>query len=52
MSEINLRYYANDAVMESFFDMRNAQEPKDRLHYFDVVMEGSAETNAILLQKL
>lgn len=52
MVEQRLKSYASEPVMESFFDMRNAQEPKDRLHYFDVVLEGSVETNAILLQKL
>jgi hypothetical protein len=52
MASNNLTRYMNEPVMESFYDMRNAQEPKDRLHYFDVVMEGSVESNAILLQKL
>ena len=52
MSNMNLQNLVSEPVMESFYDMRNAQDPKDRLHYFDVVLEGSAETNAILLQKL
>ena len=52
MSNMNLQNLVSEPVMESFYDMRNAQDPKDRLHYFDVVLEGSAETNAVLLQKL
>ena len=52
MSVMNLQNLVSEPVMESFYDMRNAQDPKDRLHYFDVVLEGSAETNAVLLQKL
>lgn len=52
MSEVNLRYQLSDIAMESFYDMRNAQPAKDRLHYLDVVLEGSTETNAMLLQKL
>lgn len=42
----------DDVVLESMNDMRLAQPAKDRLHYFDVVMEGTAESNAIILQKL
>lgn len=41
-----------EPVMESLYEIRNAQPPKDRLHYFDVVLEGSIEKNAIMLQKL
>lgn len=52
MSNMNLQHLVSEPVMESFYDMRNAQDPKDRLHYFDKVLEGSAETNAVLLQKL
>lgn len=52
MSEITIKQCICDSVLESFCEMRNAQPPKDRLHYFDVVLEGSAETNAILLQNL
>ena len=52
MSDVNLRYLLPDVVMESFYDMRNSQPPKDRLHYLDVVLEGSVESNATLLQKL
>lgn len=52
MSDVNLRYQLPEITMESFYDMRNAQSAKDRLHYFDVVLEGSTESNAVLLQKL
>lgn len=52
MSDTNLRYLLPDIAMESFYDMRNAQPAKDRLHYLDVVLEGSTESNAVLLQKL
>lgn len=41
-----------EPVMESLYDMRNVQPTKDRIHYFDVVLEGSVESNAQLLQKL
>lgn len=44
--------FSDEVVMESMNAMRLAQPPKERLHYFDAVMEGTAETNAILLQKL
>lgn len=44
--------FSDEIVMESMNAMRLAQPPKERLHYFDVVMEGTSETNAILLQKL
>ena len=43
---------SDDCVMESLNSMRLAQPSKDRLHYYDIVMEGSTEANAILLQKL
>lgn len=52
MSDINLRYQLSDIVMESFYDMRNNQPSKDKLHYLDMVLEGSTESNAVLLQKL
>lgn len=52
MSELTIKQCICDSVLESFCEMRNAQPPKDRLHYFDVVLEGSSETNAVLLQKL
>lgn len=42
----------NEAVLEAFIDMRSAQPAKDQLHYFDKVMEGSTETNAVIFQKL
>lgn len=42
----------DECAIESFNNMRLSQPSKDRLHYYDVVMEGSAESNAILLQKL
>ena len=42
----------DDAVLESMIEMRNAQPTRDRMHYFDKVMEGSTETNAALFQKL
>lgn len=38
--------------MESFNEMRLAQPPKDRLNYFDIVLEGTSQANATLLQKL
>ena len=44
--------FSDEVVMESMNAMRLAQPPKERLHYFDTVMAGTAETNAILLQKL
>lgn len=52
LNSTNLKYELPEITMESFYDMRNAQPAKDRLHYFDVALEGSAETNALLLQKL
>lgn len=52
MSELTIKQCICDSVFESFCEMRSAQPPKDRLHYFDVVLEGSVETNAVLLQKL
>lgn len=52
MESTNLRYQLPSIIMESFIDMRNAQPTGERLHYFDVALEGSAESNAILLQKL
>lgn len=44
--------FEDPIVMESFNDMRLAQPTKDRLHYFDVVLEGTQESNADLIQKL
>ena len=52
MADINMKQLLGEPAMESFCDMRNDQPPKDRLHYFDVVLEGSTETNAALIQKL
>ena len=52
MESTNLQYQLPEIIMESFIDMRSAQPPAERLHYFDVALEGSAESNAILLQKL
>lgn len=52
MEKSTLSQYLNEYVMESFIDMRNDQPSKDRLHYFDTVLEGSIESNAALLQKL
>jgi hypothetical protein len=53
MISVNLQsMITDDVVLESMNDMRLAQPAKDRLHYFDVVMEGTAESNAIILQKL
>lgn len=48
----NIRMYLDDYAMESLVEMRMDQPSKDRLHYFDTVMEGSVESNALLLQKL
>ena len=48
----NIRMYLGEYAMESLIEMRMDQPAKDRLHYFDTVMEGSVETNALLLQKL
>ena len=52
MTDMKLKQLLGDPVMESFYEMRNDQPSKDRLHYFDVVLEGSIETNAALIQKL
>lgn len=52
MNELTIKQCICDSVLESFHEMRLAQPPKDRLHYFDVVLEGNTETNAVLLQKL
>ena len=52
MENTNLQNYLNAMTLESFAEIRSSQEPKDRLRYFDVVLEGSTESNAILLQKL
>ena len=52
MSDMKLKMYVDDISMESFFDMRNAQPAKDKIHYFDTVLEGSIEQNSMLLQKL
>lgn len=52
MNDTNLRYLVPDITMESFYDMRNAQPSKDKLHYLSVVLEGSVQTNSLLLQKL
>ena len=56
MEKMNRQLYGylchDEAVMESLTDLRMAQPPKDRLHYFDVALEGSAEANANLLQRL
>lgn len=42
----------NEAALEAFNNMRLAQPVKDRLHYFDVAIEGNSQENATLLQKL
>lgn len=52
MTDMELRLLKDELAYESLVDMRSAQPAKDRLHYFDTVLEGSAEKNAILLQKL
>jgi len=52
MTELQALLMNNGSVMESFYDMRLAQDPKDRMNYFDIVLEGTVETNAQLLQKL
>lgn len=44
--------FEDPAVLESFVEMRAAQPPRDRMHYFDVVLEGTQESNADLIQKL
>lgn len=50
----NLRnlLFEDPVVLESFVEMRTAQPPKDRIHYFDAVLEGTQESNADLIQKL
>lgn len=50
----NLRniIFDDPAVFESFIEMRTAQPPRDRTHYFDAVLEGTQESNADLIQKL
>lgn len=52
MAKCTLIQYLDEYAMESFNDMRNDQPTKERLHYFDTVLEGSVESNAALLQKL
>lgn len=52
MTDMELRLQKDELAYESLIDMRSAQPVKDRLHYFDTVLEGSTEKNAILLQKL
>lgn len=44
--------FSDEAVMESLTEMRMAQPTKDRMNYFNIVLEGSTETNADLIQKL
>jgi len=38
-------------ALEALIDIRNSQPPKDRLHYFDVVLEGDTNRGT-LIQKL
>lgn len=47
-----LRNQLSDYAMEGMIEIRNSQDPKERLHYFDVALESSSESNAVLLQKL
>jgi hypothetical protein len=42
----------NDLAMESFVDIRNDQPVRDRLHYFDVVLESTDSNKGTLIQKL
>lgn len=44
--------FADEAALESLTEMRMAQPRKDRMNYFNIVLEGSSETNADLIQKL
>lgn len=44
--------FDDPAVLESFVEMRAAQPVRDRMHYFDAVLEGTQESNADLIQKL
>lgn len=43
---------SDETAMEALQDIRNCQPPKDRMHFFEMALEGSSEANAILLQKL
>jgi hypothetical protein len=45
-------YNLDNLALEAFVDIRNDQPPKDRLHYFDVVLESSEDTRGTLIQKL
>lgn len=44
--------FSDEAALESFVEMRAAQPRSDRMHYFDVVLEGTQESNADIIQKL
>lgn len=51
MMDRNLVAGLGEIAMEHMVNMRAAQET-DKLRYFDTVLEGTVESNAILLQKL
>ena len=44
--------FSDEVVLESFTNMRMAQPLRDRAKYFDVVLEGTQESNADIIQKL
>lgn len=44
--------FSNEGALESLSEMRLAQPAKDRTHYFNIVLEGSQESNADIIQKL
>ena len=48
----NLQFVLDEFALESMAEIRSDQPAKDRMRYFDVVLEGSTETNSVLLQKL
>lgn len=50
--ETPFRNMLSSSAMESMIEIRNDQPKNDRLRYFNTALEGSAETNATLLQKL
>ena len=50
--EVSLRNVLSTEAMEGMIELRNSQPSEERLHYFDVALEGTAESNATLLQKL
>lgn len=50
--DVTLKKLLPDYAMEAFNEMRISQPARDRLHYFDYVLEGNIENSSALLQKL